>query len=257
MRRVAAVAGGVIVLGSLVAAAGVAASRLRAGESPRAAGAAFEPIEAAQIVPARELAWQPTADLMGTVVAMRSVVTRNELPGVVTFVGFQSGETVEAGQVLARLDETAERADLDAAAAAVRVAQANVAQVDAQIGLAEAELSRLTDAGPRAVAEVDLDRARTRLETARADRGRWLAEVDQARARVAQVEARLAKLTIRAPFRARAGLRSVHEGQYLAEGTEIVALQEVTDARARRCRPRANCSGPSPCGSWWRRSTRR
>jgi membrane fusion protein, multidrug efflux system len=67
------------------------------------------------------------------------------------------------------------------------------------------------------------------LDTARADRTRWLAEVDQAGARVAQVEARLAKLKIAAPFRARAGLRSVHEGQYLAEGADVVALQELTD----------------------------
>jgi membrane fusion protein (multidrug efflux system) len=46
---------------------------------------------------------------------------------------------------------------------------------------------------------------------------------------VAQVEARLAKLTITAPFRARAGMRSVHEGQYLEEGATVVALQELTD----------------------------
>jgi membrane fusion protein (multidrug efflux system) len=46
---------------------------------------------------------------------------------------------------------------------------------------------------------------------------------------VAQVEARLAKLTIAAPFRARAGMRLVHEGQYLAEGASVVSLQELTD----------------------------
>jgi membrane fusion protein (multidrug efflux system) len=47
---------------------------------------------------------------------------------------------------------------------------------------------------------------------------------------VAQVEARLAKLTIRAPFRARAGMRTVHEGQFLKEGTDVVELQELTSS---------------------------
>jgi membrane fusion protein (multidrug efflux system) len=36
-------------------------------------------------------------------------------------------------------------------------------------------------------------------------------------------------MTIAAPFRARAGMRTVHEGQYLAEGTDVVMLQELTD----------------------------
>ncbi len=45
---------------------------------------------------------------------------------------------------------------------------------------------------------------------------------------MAQVQVRLAKLTLRAPFRARAGLRYVHEGQYLKEGVTVVRLEEVS-----------------------------
>jgi membrane fusion protein (multidrug efflux system) len=202
----------------------------KAGASAGAGGAtAFEPSEAAELVVAREVSWQPTADLIGTVIAMRSVVVRNEFAGVVRLVGFQSGEAVEAGQILLRQDDSMEQADLEAAKAAVRVAEANIAQSDAQIKLAELELSRLSNVPQHAVAEMDLDRARTKLDTTRADRGRWVAEVDQAKARVAQVEARLAKLTIKAPFKARAGMRVVHEGQYLGEGKDVVALQELTD----------------------------
>lgn len=218
------------VVAVLAAAGGIATMKLRnhKDEQPPA-GAAFEPFESVQIVPAHEITWQATADLVGTVFAMRTVTVRNELAGVVRTVGFQSGEAVEAGQILLQIDDTAEQADLAAVKAAVRVAEANIAQADSQIALAELELNRLKDVQARAVAEVELDRARSKLETARADRGRWVAEADQARARVAQVETRLAKLTITAPFRARAGLRTVHEGQYLAEGTDVITLQELTD----------------------------
>ncbi len=199
------------------------------GESRPAAAAGFEPSEAVQIVSAREIPWQTTADLVGTVIALRSVMVRNELAATVREVGFQSGDVVEKGQVILRQDDSTERADLDAAKAAVRVAEANISAIDSQIKLAESELSRLETVQSRAVAEVDRDRAHSKLDSARADRGRWVAEADQARAKVAQVEARLAKLTMTAPFRARAGIRTIHEGQYLAEGTSVVALQELTD----------------------------
>ncbi len=213
-----------------VVAAGVIAT-MRAREKPQQAdpAMAFEPFEAAQIVEAELVTFQPTADMVGTVFAKRSVMVRNELAAVVREVGFDSGDTIEAGQVLIRQDDTTDRADLEAAHAAVRVAQANVEQAETEIALAEVELQRLSSVQSRAIAEVELDRARSRLDVARASRIRWVAEVDQARARVAQVEARIEKLTIRAPFRARAGMRTVHEGQYLGEGTDIVSLQELTD----------------------------
>lgn len=221
-----------LVLAALAALAAVivVARVLRSPASSEATGGeGFEPSESAQVVDVREIEWQPTADLVGTVVAMRSVVVRNELAGVVRQVGFQSGEIVEEGQVLLQQDDTTDRADLEAAKASVRVAEANVVQADSEIGLAESELGRLSEVQSRAIAEVDIDRARSRLDVARAAHVRWLAEVDQAKARQAQVEARLGKLTIRAPFRARAGMRTVHEGQYLAEGVDVVSIQEVTD----------------------------
>jgi membrane fusion protein (multidrug efflux system) len=227
MRRALVVTAVVLVAGLLAAAGGIAAVKVRGHKADTAV--AYEPSEAAELVMAREVPWQETAELVGTVFAMRSVIVRNELAGTVRFVGFQSGEVVEEGQVILRQDDATERADLAAATAAVRVAEANIAQADAQIALAEVELGRLAGVQSRAIAQVDLDRARTRLDTARADRGRWLAEADQARARVAQVEARLAKLTLKAPFRSRAGLRTVHEGQYLAEGAEVVVLHELAD----------------------------
>ncbi len=229
MRRASVVTLIIVIVGLLVAAGVVATIKLRQHKPDAPAGAPFEPSEAAEFMDAREVQWQPTADLVGTVFAMRSVTVRNELAGVVRSVGFQSGDTVAEGQILLRQDENADRADLEAAKAAVRVAEANIVQVDTQIKLADAELGRMSDVQSRAISQMDIDRARTKADSARADRIRWLAEVDQAKARVAQVEARLAKLTMSAPFRARAGMRTVHEGQFLKEGVDVVDLQELTD----------------------------
>lgn len=190
----------------------------------------FEPAEAVEIVVARTARWQPTAQLSGTVIALRSVTVSNEVAGVVTEVGFESGQVVEAGQVLLRLDASTDQADLRAAQAAVRVAQASAQVVQAQIALAETNVRRLTQAvAARAAADADLDSAKATLDQSRADLERAQASVDQAKAAVSQVEARLAKRTIVAPFRARAGLRSVQPGQYLGEGASVVTLQSVDD----------------------------
>lgn len=229
MNRSSVLAAAGLFLGLLGAAGGLAYYKAQEIGAAAAGGGGYEPAEAVDIAEVRQVTWQPTSDLVGTVVALRSVLVRNELSGVVTTVGFESGAVVEEGQVLLKLDDSVERADLAAAKASVRVAEANVAQAESRIRLAERMLERLTSVQGRAVAEADLDRARSELDTAKAEHTRWLAEVDQAKARVAQVETRLRKMTIRAPFRARAGMRMVHEGQYLPEGTTVVDLQELTD----------------------------
>jgi membrane fusion protein (multidrug efflux system) len=64
-----------------------------------------------------------------------------------------------------------------------------------------------------AVSALDLDRAREELAAATA--------------RVASLEAGIAKKTILAPFRARVGLTDLQPGAYLDEGTRIAMLQGV------------------------------
>lgn len=198
---------------------------------PEGPAAMWEPSEAVQVVAAREVEWFPTADLVGTVFSLRSVRVNNELAGTIREVSFESGGIVEQGQALLTLDDTTDRADLALAEAGVRVAVANVADGAAQLKLAETELRRLQGiaSAQAGVTEIELDRAKAELDRATATGARLAAEVDQAKARVAQVEARLKKLVLRAPFRGRAGLRLVHEGQYLSEGTDVVLLEEVSD----------------------------
>jgi len=208
---------------------GLALHKWRSIQAASAGGPGYEPSDAVEIHEVVQGPWQPTADLVGTAVAIRSVKVSNELAGVVTAVGFQSGSVVEKGQVLIAFDDATDRADLEAARASVRVAEANVLATDPKIQFSQRMVERIKSLEGRAMSESDRDRAESDLASAQAERSRWLAEVDQAKAHVKQVETRLAKMKILSPFRGRAGLRLVHEGQYLREGSEIVLLQEVTD----------------------------
>ena len=166
-----------------------------------AAAEAFpEPREAVEAVRVRRGEWAASTRAVGTVVALRQVEIRNELAGTVVEMGFTSGDIVEAGQVLVRLDTSEERAALAAAQAEARLAQVVFDRRD-----------RLRSS--EAVSALDLDRAREELAAATA--------------RVTSLEAGIAKKTLVAPFRARVGLTDLQPGAYLDAGTTIAMLQGV------------------------------
>jgi len=168
-----------------------------------AAAAAPEPREAVQAVRVRRGEWAASTRAVGTVVALRQVEIRNELAGTVVEMGFASGDIVEAGQVLLRLDTREEDAALAAAQAEARLAAVIFDRRD-----------RLRSSP--AVSALDLDRAREELAAATA--------------RVTSLEAVIAKKTLLAPFRARVGLTDLQPGAYLDAGTRIAMLQGVDRA---------------------------
>ncbi|MBX3389267.1 MAG: efflux RND transporter periplasmic adaptor subunit [Phycisphaeraceae bacterium] len=200
--------------------------------------------ESVETVEATSVPWQPRSRLVGTVIAVRSVNLANEIVGVVREVNFNSGDIVEPGQVLVKLDASTEEADLAAAKATVRLAVSGIEVAEAEITMAKsaADLARSTlkryksAATASSVSESDVDKATSEVERAEAAQQRAesslakaKAERDQATARVQQIETIIAKKTLSAPFKARVGMRTVHPGQYLAEGTKIVDLTELTD----------------------------
>lgn len=230
MKRSSIIAAAAIFLGIGVVGAGLAWFKYSSIKAAAAAGGGFEPPQAVQVIPVTEVTWQPMSDLVGTVLSLRSVRISNELAGAIKQVKFDSGAIVEQGDVLVLLDDSTDRADLAAAQAAVKVAEANITVLDARLKLAESEVVRMeTAAKSNAVAAMEVDRTTSERDRIKADRARLLAEVDQAKAAVDQVQTRLDKKTIKAPFRGRAGIKTIHDGQYLVEGTPIVMLEEVAD----------------------------
>jgi membrane fusion protein (multidrug efflux system) len=120
-------------------------------------------------------------------------------------IAFRSGATVRRGEVLVRLDTSAEEAQLAAATA------------DAQLASATLERTRRLRRG-EVNAQADLDAAEARAK--------------QAAAAVANLRAVIAKKTVRAPFDGRVSIRQVNLGQILAPGTPIASLQAVSPIHA-------------------------
>jgi membrane fusion protein (multidrug efflux system) len=175
---------------------GVKAAQIRAMIS---AGEAFvPPVQAITTAPVRGVQWTSELTAVGSVVAVQGVTVSSEVPGTVKAIAFESGEIVEEGDLLVRLDTSIEQAERASAAASAK--------------LADAELRRRRNLPPAgAVSQADLDAAAARAT--------------QAAAAVANVKAVIAKKTIRAPFSGRLGIRQVDLGEVLQPGTPIVSLQ--------------------------------
>ncbi len=189
------VALGVIVLVVLVL-GGIKASQIGA---MIAAGESFvPPAQAVTTAEVRQVSWKPELTAVGSMVAVQGVTVANEVPGTITEIAFKSGQAVEKGDLLVRLDTSIERAQLASA-----VASAKLADVDYQ------RRKNLPPAG--AVSAADIDAA--------------AAQATQAAADVANVRAVISRKTIRAPFAGRVGIRRVDLGQVLQPGTPIVSLQ--------------------------------
>jgi membrane fusion protein (multidrug efflux system) len=162
-----------------------------------------EPMELITTATAVERQHRETTTAIGTVLALRSVTLRNEVPGTVRYVRLTPGQIVEAGTVLVAFDVSVEESELNA--------------LDAQAKLAKTSLERVQRLiNDRAAPQSELDRAR--------------AEYDVALAQIARTKAVIARKIIRAPFRARIGISDVHQGQYLDQGTTLTTLQGVDDA---------------------------
>jgi membrane fusion protein (multidrug efflux system) len=156
-----------------------------------------------QTVSATEAAtatWQPTVSAVGSVKAAQGVDVTAEIEGRVTNVAVADGARVEDEALMVELDAAGLRAELTGA--------------QAEASLAAIELRRQRQLREQNVnSKADVDRAQSQLE--------------QARARVKRIQARLEKKTIEAPFAGRLGILEVDVGEFIAAGTPVVTLQRL------------------------------
>ena len=147
-----------------------------------------------------QVEWQPRLDAVGTISPVQGATISAEMPGTVAEVLFQSGTPVKQGDMLLKLDTSAEEAQL-------RSAQAD-------FELAQNEFERAKDlADRRVISKAEFDAASARFA--------------QAQAAVQNAESAIAKKQIRAPFDGIAGIREVNVGQMVPVGQRLVTLQSL------------------------------
>ena len=165
-------------------------------------GATFE-VEAANAVAPMSNGAGPLAVLQATgyVTARREATVSAQITGTLTQVMIEEGEHVEAGQVLALLEDTAQKAALAQAQAQLRVARAQLAQFESELAQNRRDLKRAEDlVGRKLVSQQALELARTQVETQSAQVDSQHRQVELAEAGVQGAQVQLDYCTVRAPF---------------------------------------------------------
>lgn len=183
----------VVALGGLVAVKGPQIKKLM--DAPK-------PTESATVATdlVRAETWPETLLAVGSVSAAQGVTVAPEIGGKVVEIAFESGATVNQGDLLVRLDTSTEEAQLRAAEA-----QADWAKINA-----ERQRKLQTD---KTVSQSEVDQAEANWK--------------QAEASADNIRATIQKKTIRAPFAGRLGIRLVNLGEQLEAGKGIVSLQSL------------------------------
>ncbi|MCZ6889873.1 MAG: efflux RND transporter periplasmic adaptor subunit, partial [Gammaproteobacteria bacterium] len=163
------------------------------------------PAAATPIVQAAAIAARPTSesvlDATGYVVARRSATVSAKTTGKVMQVMIEEGMRVSAGQVMARLDDSTARAQLNLAEAQVQAARALTAELDAKIVRAQQMLARWSQLAVKGLAsESRLDDLKTDLASLLARQTRAHLDAEVALRRAAVQRTQLADFLIRAPF---------------------------------------------------------
>jgi HlyD family secretion protein len=165
-------------------------------------------------------------------------------PGRIKEVLFNEGDTVEAGQVVARMDTSALDAQLREAEAQIRtaienrkVAQAQVDVKQADYNYAAKEYSRSRSlVGRGAVsgqeAEIDLAKSlssRAELAAAKAQTVQVESNIDAAKAAADKLRAEIHDAVLVSPIRARVETRLSEPGEVLAAGGRVFSINDLSD----------------------------
>ncbi len=189
------------ILGMLLLIVGIAGWKTLQIQKAIAMGKAFRmPPDAVTTISVTEEVTEPTIEAVGSLSSPKGVMISADLPGIVTEIDFDSGKPATNGQLLVQLDTKQEQAQLRTAKAKLELARQNL---DRAIDLK----------AKKVIAQYEYDQAKSVF--------------DSATSTVDEIEATIARKTIRAPFDGFLGIRQVNLGQYLKSGDPIVQLESL------------------------------
>ena len=172
------------------------------------------------------------------------IYTATKFAGRVKTILFNEGDTVEAGQTVARMDTSALDAQLRQEQAQIiesensrKVALAQIAVKQANYNYAQSQYQRskqLVASGAVSGQEAEIDNARmlaarAELVGSQAEAVRTASAIDAAKATADRISAEINDAVLVAPIRARIQTRISEPGEVLGEGGRVFSLADLSD----------------------------
>ncbi|MGH6760997.1 MAG: HlyD family secretion protein [Phyllobacterium sp.] len=188
----------------------------------------------------------------------QEVEIASKYPGRLASVDVEEGDTVEAGQVVARIDDREYRAQLLGAQAQVLRAESALSEVDAMIAqhdsdlqLARTSFNRLealfksghTTAQVRDEAQNKLNVSEAAYQAAIAARAQSAAAIKAAEADVSRLNAIIEDMVLVAPRRGRVQYKLAHTGEVVGAGSRVITLLDLSDISMSIYLPAADVAG--------------
>ncbi|MFL1875184.1 efflux RND transporter periplasmic adaptor subunit [Hansschlegelia beijingensis] len=202
---------------ALIAAGGAAAWRAHWGaDAAVPQQQAATPSIPVQVASARRTDVPIRLSGLGTVQPLNVVTVTSRVDGQIMRIGFEEGQTVKEGDLLAQIDPRPYQAALDQA-------KARKAQDEAQLANARRDLARYTQLAQNNYA------SRQQLDAQKATVAQLEAAVMGDEAAVESAKVQLDYTTIRAPMTGRAGFRLVDQGNLVraSDAAGIVTLSQI------------------------------
>jgi RND family efflux transporter MFP subunit len=156
-------------------------------------------------------------DATGYVTARRQATVSAKITGKVRDVRIEEGQHVAAGEILATLDDSEARVEVNLRRAQVAAARAQQAQADAESANAEREYVRAQDIADKKLISVSaLDTARTQTEALKARASSQKSAVSVADEALKAAEVQLDNTIVRAPFAGVVTVKAAQPGEMIS-----------------------------------------
>ncbi|MBZ5643575.1 MAG: efflux RND transporter periplasmic adaptor subunit [Acidobacteriia bacterium] len=166
-------------------------------------------------------------EAVGTVRAAQASRVSSQTMGTIREIRAQQGDRVQAGQVLATIDDAQPRAAVELASAAVSAAEKEVSVADTDLALADATLKRYQQLfDKKSVSPQEFDEIKARRQSAEARRDMGRAGEAQANAALAQARTSLGYTEVRAPFAGVVTEKNADAGALASPGMPLFTLED-------------------------------
>ena len=218
-------------------AAGAVALALAAaacGNAPEASKPAAASTAAATPAVSSPASQDEAAEILTVLSVEREVDLLAQRDGVVLEILSEQSDRVEAGAVLARLDDSEVLAQLDRARADLKVAENNVKFSEAEVKAREAAHRRAKEMRELGLnSDADLEEAEFRAVGSKHDLDSWRAAVDRVRADIRKLEVDLERTRLRAPFSGVVARRLIRPGQNVRKDDPCFRVSQLSPLQVR------------------------